>query len=67
VTDSGHLGISRPSVRPGDEVWLLHGCSGPMFLKPVDDDTKTYVGSAYVHGVSVKSVDPEGAPIQPQE
>lgn len=35
---SGWFGSAMPGVRPGDEVWLIRGCSLPLVLRPPDSD-----------------------------
>lgn len=45
------LGTASPSVRPGDEIWFLHGTYAPVILRPLDTGRYRFMGEAYVHGV----------------
>ena len=53
VLSSGHLGHGLVSSAPGDEMWVLAGCTYPMILRPSDGIPGFYdvVGRAYVHGL----------------
>lgn len=45
------LGTGYSSVRPGDEIWFLHGASAPIILRPLATGNYRFTGEAYVHGV----------------
>lgn len=45
------LGTGQPSVRPGDEIWFLHGAYAPVILRPLATGNYRFRGEAYVHGV----------------
>jgi hypothetical protein len=54
-TSSNYMGISMPSVRPGDEIWLTPHSNTPLILRPHaarGEDIYEFVGEAYVHGIS---------------
>jgi len=44
------LGIAPPSVRCGDEVWVLAGGPTPYFLRKRENGNYTLLGKAYVQG-----------------
>ena len=44
------LGIAPPSVRCGDEVWVLAGGPTPYFLRKRVNGNYTLLGKAYVQG-----------------
>jgi hypothetical protein len=49
--ESGHFGMAPSVVRPGDEVYVLIGCSIPVILrKPDGKEEYEVVGECYVDG-----------------
>jgi hypothetical protein len=48
LTPSGQRVITPKSALLGDEVWVLHGASKPVVLRPEDDYTYSYLGEALV-------------------
>ena len=53
-TAGERLIIGALSSLPGDEIWVLGGCTVPVILRKVssyDDRRYNFVGQAYVHGV----------------
>ncbi|GAW20782.1 hypothetical protein ANO14919_102930 [Xylariales sp. No.14919] len=45
------FGIGGSSAEIGDEVWILHGASKPVLLRPLKNGNYEYLGLAYVHGI----------------
>ncbi|KAG8159367.1 hypothetical protein KVR01_011028 [Diaporthe batatas] len=52
ITVSGHLGVSQFSVREGDEVVLLAGCTLPTVLRASSSDRYRFFAVAYLAGIS---------------
>jgi Heterokaryon incompatibility protein (HET) len=50
-TSNEYIGMCRPSAKPCDLVFLLEGGKVPYILRKNDDETYTFVGECYVHGV----------------
>ncbi|KAK0704302.1 heterokaryon incompatibility protein-domain-containing protein [Lasiosphaeris hirsuta] len=52
VTPKGYFGLGPLTMKPGDEVVILHGLSSPIILRPGQgtQPAYTYVGEAYCHG-----------------
>lgn len=53
TTEEGHLGWAHTCAEPGDEIFLLTGCSMPVILRRYPTPPRTYmvVGHAYVDGM----------------
>jgi len=55
TTASGHIGLGRDDVQPGDMVCVLYGCQLPVVLRPQAGGDMvrpfTFHGGAYVDGV----------------
>ncbi|KAI2465272.1 heterokaryon incompatibility protein-domain-containing protein [Annulohypoxylon bovei var. microspora] len=52
TTKAGRFGFSYPSIRPGDEVWVIDGSRVPFILRPepgVSD--RRLIGETYLHGI----------------
>ena len=45
------LGLTKASVLPLDEVWILHGAPAPVFLRPISCGRYQFLGDTYVHGI----------------
>lgn len=45
------LGLTKASILPLDEVWILHGAPAPVFLRPTSCGRYQFLGDAYVHGI----------------
>ena len=45
------LGAGQPSVRVGDEIWLLYGATAPVILRPLPNGNYRFMGEGYVHGI----------------
>ncbi|KAM0425949.1 hypothetical protein ACHAPT_008888 [Fusarium lateritium] len=54
LTSSGHLGVSRFDLQPGDQIVLLAGCSLPAVLRPSNNQKGKahFLGVSYVAGIS---------------
>ena len=50
VTSNGRIGLGHPTVREGDEVWLLAGSIMPAILRPRDNGNFEFLGETYVDG-----------------
>ncbi|KAH7333365.1 heterokaryon incompatibility protein-domain-containing protein [Rhexocercosporidium sp. MPI-PUGE-AT-0058] len=50
VTEKGYLGMAASRARRGDLVCVLLGCSIPVLLRPVGEDTFELVGECYLDG-----------------
>jgi hypothetical protein len=50
ATSSGRIGIGHPTVREGDEIWLLAGSIMPAILRPRDNGHFEFLGETYVDG-----------------
>ena len=54
ITEKGHLGLGRPTCRPGDAVCIINAASTPYILRPITSNEEvqksTLVGEAYIHG-----------------
>lgn len=51
TTETGHFGFAPSTVQPGDPIFVILGCSIPVFLRPVDIDGRyEVVGECYVEG-----------------
>jgi hypothetical protein len=54
-TNGNYMGIGRPSIQLGDEIWLTPHSNTPLILRPLPargDNIYEFVGEAYVHGIS---------------
>ncbi|KAH6857146.1 heterokaryon incompatibility protein-domain-containing protein [Chaetomium sp. MPI-CAGE-AT-0009] len=53
TTVEGYIGLVPSAALPGDIIVVLLGCKSPMLLRPLPDDTDSYliVGECYVHGL----------------
>jgi hypothetical protein len=53
TTCAGYVGACICNVRPGDEVFLLHGCRMPVVLRPRvgSQDVYRLQGGVYIPGV----------------
>ncbi|KAK4444184.1 HET-domain-containing protein [Podospora aff. communis PSN243] len=51
ITASGYMGLGPPNTEEGDEVWVLSGGNVPFILRPHGENTLSFVGDAYVHGI----------------
>jgi hypothetical protein len=53
-TEEGLVGWAHPLARPGDQIFLLAGCTMPVILRrlgrSMESLTYTVVGDAYLHG-----------------
>jgi hypothetical protein len=38
VTDEGRMALGC-TLEPGDEIWVLHGCTKPVALRPANEGT----------------------------
>lgn len=45
------FGIGSASVKTGDEVWILHGASKLVLLRPLENGNYEFLGATYVHGI----------------
>lgn len=45
------LALTRASILPLDEVWILHGALAPVLLRPTSHGRYRLLGDAYVHGI----------------
>ncbi|OTA98263.1 hypothetical protein M426DRAFT_326124 [Hypoxylon sp. CI-4A] len=45
-----HLGMGQKSTAPKDEVWVLHGVTDPVILRPVGNGRYEYGGKAQIQG-----------------
>lgn len=54
-TKNGYLGIGMPSIRKGDQIWVLDGSRVPFVLRPLSTGSNCpryqFMGESYVHGV----------------
>jgi len=50
-TRGGNIGQAPPNVKPGDIVCLFLGGDTPFILRPIDNDSFTFVGHCYVRGI----------------
>ncbi len=50
TTRKGHIGLGRPSMKPGDSVCILSGGHVPFLLRK-DSIHHRFVGESYIHGV----------------
>ncbi|CZR66363.1 uncharacterized protein PAC_16264 [Phialocephala subalpina] len=48
---NGYIGIGISSVRPGDMVCTILGCSHPLLLRPNSEGTFEVIGPCYLHGI----------------
>jgi hypothetical protein len=55
VTQMNRIGLGPRTVKEGDLICVLLGCSVPVILRPATDPTLAgcyhFIGDAYVHGV----------------
>jgi hypothetical protein len=50
-TLEGPFGMGPHEARPGDQIWVLFGCSVPVTLRPCQDgDSYEFIGECYVDG-----------------
>ncbi|KAF2650854.1 HET-domain-containing protein [Lophiostoma macrostomum CBS 122681] len=45
------IGLGPAAMQTGDEVWIIKGIEFPLILRKADDDTHTFIGDAYIHGI----------------
>jgi len=50
-TRAGYMGTGPRSLRPGDEVWILHRAGLPFVLRPQPNGNFRLIGEAFVYGV----------------
>jgi hypothetical protein len=50
TTTDGRIGMVPQSSRPGDQVWIIFGCSVPVVVR-VSGERKELVGECYVDGI----------------
>ncbi|KAK0950687.1 hypothetical protein LTR91_025481 [Friedmanniomyces endolithicus] len=50
-TATGRLGLAAESTTSGDELWVLPNGYCPIVVRKADDESRSVVGEAYVHGV----------------
>lgn len=52
VTERGYLGVGTRATKPGDEVYILFGCTVPVVLRSTGDASAPYqiVGCCYLQG-----------------
>ena len=50
TTRKGHIGLGRPSMKPGDSLCILSGGNVPFLLRK-DGIHHRFVGESYVHGL----------------
>ncbi|KAE8358627.1 hypothetical protein BDV27DRAFT_163403 [Aspergillus caelatus] len=50
VTEKRYLGLGPASMLDGDEVWVIPGAGAAFVLRPVEQETFSLIGAAYVHG-----------------
>jgi len=50
ITCKGHIGLGRPSMKPGDSVCILSGGQVPFLLRK-DGNHYHFVGESYIHGL----------------
>ncbi|KAI1112083.1 heterokaryon incompatibility protein-domain-containing protein [Nemania sp. NC0429] len=48
---AGRLGLGSASAKTGVEVWILHGASKPVLLRPLENGNYEFLGATYVHGI----------------
>ncbi|KAI1660347.1 HET-domain-containing protein [Daldinia decipiens] len=48
----GYVGIAPASAQPGDEVYTLLGCLGPLLLRPQGNNKFKVIGNCYVLGLA---------------
>jgi hypothetical protein len=46
-----YLALASKATQPGDQIFVLFGLHEPAILRPQDDGTFKFVGTAYVHGL----------------
>jgi hypothetical protein len=51
VSERGYIGLLTTNAEPGDEIWVLSGCSIPLLLRAGNGGRRTLVGECYVHGI----------------
>lgn len=51
LSSKRYLGLAPEAVESGDQVFALFGLRQLAILRPQDDDTYKFVGTAYVHGL----------------
>ncbi|KAK3376097.1 heterokaryon incompatibility protein-domain-containing protein [Lasiosphaeria ovina] len=49
VTCAGQLALGC-TLEPGDEIWVLHGCSNPVALRPTDQGTYCVQETCFLEG-----------------
>ena len=51
LSSKGRLGLAPKDTKVGDEVFILWGFRTPAILRKRPDDTYTWIGDAYMHGM----------------
>ena len=52
VSKQGYVGLSAPSVQPGDQICVLFGGSTPYIVRPTSISGEYhFLGECYVHGL----------------
>ncbi|KAI0968156.1 HET-domain-containing protein [Xylaria arbuscula] len=51
TTSNGYLGKTTSPIQPGDDVFIILGCDGPMILRPTSAGEYEIVGDCYLHSV----------------
>lgn len=51
VTPEGFVGWAHPRARPGDQIYIVSGCTVPVILRKREDGGFVLVGDAYVQEV----------------
>lgn len=51
LSKTRYLALASKATQPGDQIFVLFGLHEPTILRPQDDGTFKFVGTAYVHGI----------------
>ncbi|KAL0929831.1 heterokaryon incompatibility protein [Colletotrichum truncatum] len=51
TTDEGDIGWATDSCKPGDDLYLLLGCSVPVVLRPIQGGQYQLLGDSIIHGL----------------
>ncbi|KAI0447272.1 heterokaryon incompatibility protein-domain-containing protein [Xylaria telfairii] len=48
---TARFGLASSSVKTGDQVWILHGASTPVLLRPLENGNYEFLGATYIQGI----------------
>ena len=51
ITSTGYIGWAHPRAQPGDQIFVVGGCTVPVILRSRDNGGYVLVGDAYVEGI----------------